>query len=104
MVQEEIKTAESLRRLLREFSDELFAYPPSLWDEIIGANSGQGEHNPYIMANCNGLAERLVRLGEYTETRLNLGGHEQAVGNQNRRATKVRKAMGYSYPKQDIDF
>ena len=31
-------------------------------------------------------------------------GHEKAVKAQNKLATKIRRALGFSYPKQDINF
>ena len=49
-------------------------------------------------------AERAIRLMAYLEARSINESHQQAVSAQNKAATKVRRAIGYSYPKQDVNF
>jgi hypothetical protein len=46
----------------------------------------------------------MIRLAEYIEARDYFGkDHEKAVKKQNSVAARVRKAIGFSYPKQDIN-
>jgi hypothetical protein len=46
----------------------------------------------------------LIRASVYLEARHAMMGHDEAVKAQNRVAAKVRKALGFSYPKQDINW
>lgn len=52
--------------------------------------------------------EHFARRAAYIEERYGYGGGDQGhacgVKKQNRIAAKVRKAFGYTYPKQDITF
>ena len=50
------------------------------------------------------IAQWATRLATYLEHRVIGGGHEGAVKASNRAVTQVRKALGYSYPKQDLFF
>lgn len=47
-------------------------------------------------------AIRLLRISSYLEARQDMVGHNQAVKLSNKTAEKVRRALGYTYPKQDI--
>lgn len=49
-----------------------------------------------------------ARLMAYVETRYGMGcgdqGHQAAVKTSNRTVAKVRRALGFTYPKDDITF
>ena len=49
-------------------------------------------------------AQQLIRFGKYFMVRGMMGGHKQAVKRQNGVIAKVRRAMGYAYPKDDRVF
>lgn len=59
-----------------------------------------------LLADCaEGFAIWLIRAATYLNARIYLmQGHDQAVKAQNRVARMVRKALGYTYPRQDITF
>lgn len=48
------------------------------------------------------IAQHAARLSAYLETFSN--GHDAAVRAQNRRIAKVRRALGFTYPKADLHF
>ena len=54
------------------------------------------------------MIERLARFREYLNTRYGHGcgdqGHKSAVKEQNKMARKIRAALGFTYPKRDINF
>lgn len=54
------------------------------------------------------IAVKAARMAEYLESRGGDGcgdsGHEAAVSASNRRAARVRKALGYTYPRDDVHF
>ncbi len=51
------------------------------------------------------LAVRLIRMSVYLEERAFWGNsHQAAVKKQNRIASQVRKVLGFSYYKQEINF
>jgi hypothetical protein len=54
------------------------------------------------------IAIQAVRMAAYLMRRSGDGcgddGHAAAVKHQNKQAAKVRKAIGFTYPKQDINF
>jgi hypothetical protein len=52
----------------------------------------------------DGLAQSSTRLSEYLAHRQMGGGHDGAVKAANRLVSKVRKALGYTYYKQDLHF
>lgn len=49
-------------------------------------------------------AVKLLRLSEYIGARGEGQDHSEAVKEQNRTITKIRKALGYTYPKDDLNF
>lgn len=49
------------------------------------------------------LALRLIRAAAYLETH-EVSNHSHAVKTQNARARRVRKALGFSYPQDDVSF
>ena len=57
-----------------------------------------------VAREAAGVAERAVRLLAYLEARSTGKSHQQAVSAQNKAATKTRRCIGYSYPKQDVIF
>jgi len=81
----------------------LLAVPPAKWDEQWEAG---GEHRvrsfARIAVNARFWAVFLARLAAYFEARSVDGyTHEHAVKRQNMVADRVRKALGYAYPKAD---
>lgn len=58
------------------------------------------------LADCaESYAIWLLRVSTYLNARSYLmQGHDRAVKSQNRIAAAVRKALGFSYPRQDITF
>lgn len=58
-----------------------------------------------IADRLEGYAIHLLRIAVYIDARAYfVMSHERAVDRSNGLAAKVRKALGYSYPKQDISF
>jgi hypothetical protein len=61
-----------------------------------------------LSRDLDAIAIRAARVARYVELRGGYGrgdqGHSAAVDAQNKTAAKVRKALGFSYPKQDIRF
>lgn len=94
--------AAALVALLNEFSERLGKFPPVTWEQIIDTSTPAQEGAIYDCAD--GLAQFLARLGTYASYRNMMTGHKNAVKQQNRVAAGVRKALGYSYPKQEINF
>jgi len=69
-----------------------------LVDEIIAP-----EHAQELAKAAEDYAIWLLRAASYIDSRVyDMQGHDRAVKEQNKTAYKVRKALGYSYPKQDI--
>jgi hypothetical protein len=56
------------------------------------------------VSNVEYMAIWAVRVSAYLLELRCSGSHASAVSEQNEKACKVRKALGYSYPKQDINF
>lgn len=54
------------------------------------------------------MIERLARFREYLDTRHRSGcgdqGHGKAVKDSNKMAAKIRAALGFTYPKRDVNF
>lgn len=65
---------------------------------------------PLLREACRSLdgeIQRLARLTAYLDQRGGCGydqGHATAVKRQHSLATKIRRALGFSYPRQDITF
>lgn len=60
-----------------------------------------------VMNEMDALAEKTIRLRGYLEMREGGGsdrGHTEAVSESNRLTTLARKALGYTYPRQDVTF
>jgi len=94
--------AAALVALLNEFSERLGQFPPVTWERVIDATTHTQKGS--IDDCADGMAQWLARLATYASARQDMAGHAAAVHRQNRVAAGVRKALGYSYPKQDINF
>ena len=76
---------------------------PTWVDHVLPA-SEQAEHCGRIAREAAGTAERAVRLESYMYARSSGQSHQQAVSGQNKAAAVLRRGIGYSYPKQDVNF
>lgn len=83
-------TDKTLTRILRS--------PLVKWPELVGKLT-QSQRLELSRA-ASGDIERLVLLGEYAETHDQ--GHLYARDKARRLTVKVRKALGFSYPKQGL--
>jgi hypothetical protein len=77
------------------------------WREAANLHSKDDLHA--VSQQCDAIIEKATRLRAYVEGRggrLNPNdlGHEQAVKLSNRLCEKVRRVLGYSYPKHDVTF
>lgn len=81
---------------------EFLLAPPTEWEELWEGMT------PYQQARLadqlDGYCVWAARAASYAETMRNGGEHADAVKAQNKTAAKVRKALGFTYPKQDIQF
>jgi hypothetical protein len=51
------------------------------------------------------VAQQLIRKASYIDSRVyGMQNHKTAVKEQNKKIAKVRRAMGFSYPKNDVNF
>lgn len=98
----EVVRGQRLANAIREMKALMSAFPPAAWDEIIGGCGAQVQDT--IEGHADGLAVYFARMSAYTSARMLDQGHSTAVRKQNATANKVRKALGYSYPKADISF
>lgn len=57
-----------------------------------------------ITNTMESVAQNLLRAAEYIGSRYSGSNHDGAVKDQNIRLTKVRKALGYSYPESNVNF
>ena len=67
------------------------------------------EHSPLpdikeVAQALERISERAARLAAYLNERAYDGNHHQAVRAQNSMGTKVRRVLGFTYPKQDLNF
>lgn len=63
------------------------------------------DHAQALIDCAEGFAIWLLRVATYMNARVYLmQDHDHAVAAQNRVAKAVRKALGFSYPRQDITF
>jgi hypothetical protein len=83
---------------------ELLETAPVQWDTAVSALSPELRYE--VGAELSALLERAARLKGYIEGRYlyEEKPHSIGVSNSNALAAKVRKALGYAYPKQDIQF
>lgn len=61
-----------------------------------------------VQNRCDAMAERAARLSGYLDARGATGcgdsGHSEGVKRSNKKAHRVRKALGFTYPRKDISF
>lgn len=92
-------------------SDTVTAFlnaPYALWSQL-NSSSLLGNRNAQdLIRELDALLERAAMLRGYLDTRQNSQGsdlgHDKAVKAANRLKTKVRHALGYTIPRQDVSF
>jgi hypothetical protein len=94
-------TREMAKRTVQFYLDE----PMTHWHTAgTLTNEAQSEMIRYL----DGEIERAARLRGYLDERYGHGcgdhGHNDAVKSSNRLAAKIRKALGFTYPKDDVRF
>jgi hypothetical protein len=76
------------------------------WDTAVSLLSQEMRQD--VARQLEAMIERGARLLGYLEERgvtgCGDGGHIEGVKGSNRLAAKVRKALGFTYPKQDVRF
>ncbi len=82
---------------------------PITWDAKVTESLIRGTANVQELANwLDSMTERCARLSGYLEARGATGcgdnGHAEGVKQSNKKVAKVRKAIGYTYPKADLSF
>jgi hypothetical protein len=85
---------------------QILARPMVEWeasaDKMTTAERGE------VARALNTMAERAARAASYFEERYGYGcgdqGHSRAVKKQNKLAERIRKALGFTYAKQDVTF
>jgi hypothetical protein len=85
--------------------DELLpwlALPPVGFEQA-ASTTDEGELQT-IVEQLDKLAVHATRVSRYMDARTMGRGHESAVKDSNRTVEKVRKALGYTYPKLDINY
>ncbi len=76
--------------------------PPVKWQEVFEAVAA--EDRTGFVRDLEALAERATRMAAYFNRRHLGNDHAAAVRKSNSAGTAVRRALGFSYPKQDITF
>jgi len=76
--------------------------PPVKWQEVFEALPA-GDRGDYA-ADLEALAQAAARMAGYFNRRHLGGDHAAAVRKSNSVAAAVRKALGFAYPRQDINF
>jgi len=79
---------------------KMFRAPLVEWDKLAWPISSGDKLT--ISRAAENDAERLVLLAEYLDALANGSIHASAVKQANKRVAKVRKSLGYSYPKQGL--
>jgi len=89
------------KRTAQFFLDE----PMTHWSSV-GELKPQAQHE--VIRHLDAVIERAVRLRGYLDERYGYGcgdqGHKAAVKTSNKLAKRIRKALGFTYPGQDINF
>lgn len=88
-----------------QLATKLLASPMAQWDTILSRNSDAvSEADDYLMATV----EKAARASGYIAGRVGSGGltrgHAEGVKRSNTFAAKVRRVLGFTYPKNDISF
>jgi hypothetical protein len=76
--------------------------PPAKWQEVFDALPKAARYD-YVTA-LKAMAERAARMAAYFNSRDLDDDHAEGVTASNRVGTTVRRALGFTYPKQDINF
>lgn len=76
--------------------------PPVKWQEVFEALPAE-DRGDYAK-DLEALAQAAARMAGYFNRRHLGGDHAEGVKNSNRVGTAVRRALGFSYPRQDINF
>ena len=76
--------------------------PPVKWEEVFDALAPKDRYE-YVTA-LKAMAERATRMAAYFNGRDLDDDHAEGVTASNRAGTTVRRALGFTYPKQDINF
>lgn len=88
---------EMFKKLLESSLSEL--------DQIVATNQPQDINLDEVANALDSYAVHLTRMAAYLSGRIWFGmNHKEAVRRQNSRAAKVRRAIGYTFPKLDISF
>lgn len=85
------------------------ACAPVTWDAKVTETLKDGTGTVQALVNwLDSVAEHCARLSGYLEARGATGcgdnGHADGVKSSNRKVTKIRKALGYTYPKSNLQF
>lgn len=84
----------------------LLKLPPAKWEAA--ADRMATRDRSEIVRELDALLDKAARLRGYFDERHGYGcgdqGHKSAVKECNRLGAKIRRTLGYSYPRQDIHF
>lgn len=86
----------------KEQADALLNAPMVEWSELQHGLFRETEQE--IIHHLDAVIERAARLRAYLDVRIIGGDHNRAVRRQNALATKIRRELGYSAPRQDVIF
>lgn len=93
---------EKVEQLFQTPAEELVKIRPSEWNETF---SGIHGGDMQLLANkLIELAVKAARMGAYVEARAKGKQHTTAVTEQNVSAEKVRAALDFQHPKDNINF
>lgn len=97
---------EEIKRRLTPEALHLLTLPPKQWEEFVNTMTEDERQN--AQRGIDALMQGGARLSGYLDVRGATGngdgGHTRGVAKSNKMAEKVRKALGYTYPKSDINF
>jgi hypothetical protein len=88
-------------------TEELLNRPLNEWREALEAAKASGANLQEIEGNLSAMVQRAALLESYISRRFNTGcgdqGHEASAKHANKTLTKIRVAMGYSYPARHME-
>lgn len=91
---------------MKTLTEKLLNLPLVEWEKALDETPSQKRAD--IASELAALVQEAARLYAYAQERYGYGcgdrGHADAVKTSNRLVTKIRKAMGFSYPRQDRSF
>lgn len=89
-----------------EVTNVLLRSPMVTWQECVEQYAPGFQHE--MIRDLDGLIERAARLRGYMDERYGHGygdhGHKDGVKSSNKLAAKIRKALGFTYARQDVNF